>query len=163
MIRPDRPDGGRPDRAAFAIALGLALFGAVLIWDAARLPVAAGYAGVGPAEMPRLVGGMLILLAGFTVVSGLRRGPPSRPRQDLGPVLWITGGVVAQIVLLQVAGFSIASGVLFACTAAAFGYRNFAVSLPAGIVLAFAVYGVFDRLLSLNLPAGLPETLVYGG
>jgi putative tricarboxylic transport membrane protein len=158
-----RPNGGRPDRAAFAIALGLALFGAVLIWDAARLPVASGYAGVGPAEMPRLVGGMLILLAGFTVLSGLRRSLPSRPRQDPGPILWITGGVVAQILLLQVAGFSIASGLLFAATAAAFGYRNFVVSLPAGFICAFAVYGVFDRLLKLNLPAGLPETLIFGG
>jgi putative tricarboxylic transport membrane protein len=163
MIARHRPVGGRPDRAAFVIAAGLALFGAVLIWDAGRLPATGGYAGVGPAAMPRMVGGALILLAVATAVSGLRGALPPRPRQEPGPVLWIIGGVIAQIVLLPLAGFSIASGVLFACTAAAFGQRRVAVSLPAGIILAFAVYGVFDRLLRLNLPGGFLETLIYGG
>lgn len=163
MTRRHRPDSGRPDRAAFIIAAGLALFGAVLIWDAARLPEAIGYSGVGPAAMPRMIGVVLIVLAALTAIAGLRGGLPPRPRQEPGPVLWIVFGVIAQIVLLPMLGFSIASGVLFACTAAAFGERRFALSLPAGFVFAFAVYGVFDRLLKLNLPGGFPETLIYGG
>lgn len=163
MIRPHRPNGGRPDRAAFLIAAGLGLIGAVLIWDAGRLPAMGGYAGVGPAAMPRLIGGVLILLGLFTALSGWRGDHQPRPRQEPAPLLWIIGGMVAQISLLHVAGFSIATGILFACTAAAFGERRFAISLPVGIGFAFLVYGVFDQLLKLNLPAGLPETLIFGG
>jgi putative tricarboxylic transport membrane protein len=79
------------------------------------------------------------------------------------PILFIIGGLALQLALLHVLGFSIASGLLFACTAAAFGKRNFAISLPAGIAFALGVYGVFDQLLKLNLPAGFLETLIFGG
>jgi putative tricarboxylic transport membrane protein len=37
------------------------------------------------------------------------------------------------------------------------------LALIIGIVFATAVYGVFDRMLKLNLPAGPLETLIYGG
>ncbi|MGL5361366.1 MAG: tripartite tricarboxylate transporter TctB family protein, partial [Paracoccaceae bacterium] len=75
----------------------------------------------------------------------------------------VIAGLALQLVLLKPLGFSIASGLLFACTAAAFGKRNPLITLPIGIALAFVVYGVFDRLLSLNLPGGVLETLIYGG
>ena len=41
--------------------------------------------------------------------------------------------------------------------------QRLAISLPVGIAFALAVYGVFDQLLKLNLPAGFPETLLFGG
>jgi hypothetical protein len=50
----------------------------------------------------------------------------------------------------------------FAYTAAAFGKRQFLITLPIGIILAFCLYGVFDVVLKLNLPGGLWETLIYG-
>jgi putative tricarboxylic transport membrane protein len=68
-----------------------------------------------------------------------------------------------QLILLKPLGFSIASGLLFTCTAAAFGKRNLTLTLPIGIGFAFLVYGIFDQLLQLNLPAGFLETLVFGG
>jgi putative tricarboxylic transport membrane protein len=79
------------------------------------------------------------------------------------PILYILGGLALQLALLHPLGFSIASGLLFACTAAAFGKRNVALTLPIGIGFALVVYGVFDQLLKLNLPAGVPETLIFGG
>jgi putative tricarboxylic transport membrane protein len=48
-------------------------------------------------------------------------------------------------------------------TAAAFGKRNFALTLPIGIVFALVVYAVFDQVLKLNLPAGFLENLIFGG
>lgn len=155
--------GRRPDGAAFIIAAMLAAAGAVLIGEGARIPARGGYAGVGPGDIPVLVGWGLVGLALWHVAAGLRGGGPGRLRQDAGAILWITGGLAAQNLLLWQAGFAIASGIVFACTAAAFGRRNFAVSLPAGILLALLVYGIFDRLLKLNLPAGPLETLVFGG
>ncbi len=155
--------GRRPDRAAFIIAGLLAVFGAVLLWDAGRIPETGGYAGIGPAAMPRLVGGMLVVLAVLTALGGLKGRLAEVPRQNPVPLVWIGGGLVAQIALLPVLGFSVATGVLFAATAAAFGKRNLALTLPLGIVLAFLIYGIFDRLLQLNLPGGPVETLIYGG
>jgi putative tricarboxylic transport membrane protein len=155
--------GRRPDGAAFIIAALLAIFGAVLLWDAGRLPEDTSYAGIGPAAMPKLVGWALIGLAALTALSGLKRPLASVPRQNPVPLLWIGGGVALQIALLHVIGFVVATAILFAATARAFGERNSLLGLGVGLVLALAVYAIFDRLLQLNLPAGPLETLIFGG
>jgi putative tricarboxylic transport membrane protein len=153
----------RPDRAALIIAAALAVVGVVVIWDAARLPADTGYSGIGPADVPRLIGYCLIALGIWTAIAAFREEQEAPPAQEPAPVLWIIGGLGAQLVLIGLAGFSIATGILFACTARAFGYRRMLLSLPIGLVFALGVYGVFDRLLQLNLPAGPLELLIYGG
>lgn len=163
MNRNDQTSARRPDGAALVIAAGLALFGCVLIWDAARLPDPTGYSGMGPADAPRLIGFALIGLGIWTAIAGfLGKGTQKPDRQKPVPVLWVVGGLGAQLILIGPLGFSIATGILFAFTAAAFGYRQLWISLPIGIATATVVYGVFDRLLQLNLPTGLLETLIYG-
>jgi putative tricarboxylic transport membrane protein len=153
----------RPDGAAFVIALLLAALGALLIWDGARIPVKAGYAGVGSGDVPRVIGAILIGLGVWTAVAAWRGAFEARPRQRIPPLLWIIAGLSLQLILLGPAGFSIASGTLFACTAAAFGKRQLLFTLPIGIVFALGVYGVFDGLLKLNLPGGPLERLIFGG
>jgi putative tricarboxylic transport membrane protein len=155
--------GRRPDGAAFVIAGLLAAFGAVLLWDAGRLPQDGGYAGVGPAGMPKLVGWGLIGLAALTALSGMKRKLADVPRQNPVPLLWIGGGVALQIALLHVIGFVLATALLFTATARGFGERRLPLALAAGLALSFMVYGVFDRLLQLNLPAGPLESLFFGG
>lgn len=158
---PDRPR--RPDAAAAVIAVVLTALGGLLLWEGSRLPQQGGYAGVGPADVPKLIGWGLLGLSAWTLVEALRGGFDPRPRQQVPAVLWILGGLAAQLLLLPLAGFSVAGGLLFACTARGFGKRQVWLTLPAGFLFALAVYGVFDRLLSLNLPAGLPERLIFGG
>jgi putative tricarboxylic transport membrane protein len=63
--------------------------------------------------------------------------------------------------LLHFAGFSIATGILFAFTARAFGKTNLAMTLPIGIVVSFLVWVVFSQLLMLHLPAGPLEHLIF--
>jgi putative tricarboxylic transport membrane protein len=155
--------GRRPDGAAFIIAAILAGLGTLMIWQGRAIPDKGGYAGIGSGDAPVFVGVCLWLLALTHVWKGLRHGATGLQRQQPVPVLFIIGGLALQLILLHALGFSIASGLLFACTAAAFGRRNFAISLPVGIAFALAVYGVFDQLLKLNLPAGLPEILIFGG
>lgn len=155
--------GRRPDGAAFFIAALLAALGSLLLWQGFALPDKGGYAGIGSGGMPKFVGICLWLLALAHVWNGLRRAAHSLPRQQPVPVLFITGGLALQLILLHPLGFSIASGLLFAMTAAGFGKRSFHVTLPVGILFALMVYGVFDQLLRLNLPAGLPEHLIFGG
>lgn len=155
--------GRRPDGAAFIIAGLLACLGTLLIWQGLAIPDKGGYAGVGSGDAPVFIGICLWLLALTHVWKGFRQAAPSIARQQPVPVLFIIGGLALQLILLHPLGFSIASGLLFACTAAAFGKRNFALTLPVGISFALVVYGVFDQLLKLNLPAGFPENLVFGG
>jgi putative tricarboxylic transport membrane protein len=158
------PANGRsPNGAAFIIAAILAGLGALLIWQGNAIPNKGGYAGIGSGGAPLFVGIGLVLLALAHVWKGLRQPAPDIPRQEVGPVAFIIAGLALQLAFLHVLGFSVASGLLFACTAAAFGKRNFALTLPIGIVFAFVVYGVFDQLLKLNLPAGFLETLTFGG
>ncbi len=163
MTTPAPEKTRRPDGAAFVIAGLLAAIGALLLWEAGRIPVKPGYAGVGSADALRLVGWCLAGLALWTAIAGWRGAFEARPRQNVPPLLWIIAGLSLQLILLGIAGFSIASGVLFACTAAAFGKRQLLFTLPIGIAFAFAVYGIFDQLLKLNLPGGPLEILIYGG
>ncbi|WJS86551.1 tripartite tricarboxylate transporter TctB family protein [Paracoccus sp. TOH] len=153
----------RRDTAALVIAAGLAVIGGVMLWDSARLADLGGYSGVGPASVPRVVAWGLIGLAGWTAVEGLRGDFPQRPAQNPAPVLWIVAGLAVQLMLLHVTGFSIATGILFAFTARAFGKRNLAMTIPIGIVFAFVVWTIFSQLLMLHLPAGPLEQLFFPG
>jgi putative tricarboxylic transport membrane protein len=155
--------GRRPDGAAFVIAALLAGFGTLLIWQGRAIPDKGGYAGIGSGDLPVFIGACLWLLALTHVWKGLRHSAPGVPRQQPLPVMFIIVGLALQLAFLRPLGFSVASALLFACTAAAFGKRNYVVTLPVGIGFALAVYGVFDQLLKLNLPAGFLENLLFGG
>jgi putative tricarboxylic transport membrane protein len=155
--------GRRPGGAAFAIAALLAAVAAVMLWDASLLRQDGGYAGVGPASVPRLVALGLIGLALWTLVEGLRGQGPVAPRQEPAPVLWILAGLVLELLLLHRVGFIISAAILFACTARGFGQRRIGLALGIGLVLTTLVYVLFDRLLKLNLPGGPIERLIFGG
>ena len=99
----------------------------------------------------------------LTVVSGLKGDLPRPPRQAPAPLLWIMGGLVGQLALLHVAGFVISGAVLFGMTARGFGQKPLWRNLLVGYALAFVIYGVFDRLLKLNLPGGPLEMLIFRG
>ena len=157
------PSERRPRWAAFVIAAGLAGLAAMILWDASGLKQDGGYAGVGPADVPRLIAYGLLLLAALTVVSGLKGDLPQPPRQAPAPVLWIMGGLVGQLALLHVAGFVISGAILFGMTARGFGQKPLWRNLLVGLALAFLIYGVFDRLLKLNLPGGPLELLIFRG
>jgi putative tricarboxylic transport membrane protein len=159
----DPATGRRPNGAAFIIAAFLAGIGGLLIVEGRGIPDKGGYAGIGSGDAPVFIGACLIVLALAHVVTGLRSAGASVPRQQPVPILWIVAGLGLQLALLHTAGFSIASGLLFACTAAAFGKRNLILTVPVGVAFALVIYGVFDQLLKLNLPAGIPETLIFGG
>ncbi|MDH4414646.1 MAG: tripartite tricarboxylate transporter TctB family protein [Rhizobium sp.] len=151
----------RPDWAALAVAVVLAAIAGLILYDVARLQGGNLYSGIGPATVPKGIAFGLIGLAIWTVFAALRRDFPEREHQEVPPVLFIVAGLAAQMLLLKTAGFSIATGILFAMTAAGFGKRKFWISLPAGIALSFVVWIVFARFLQLSLPAGPLERLFF--
>lgn len=161
------PGTRRPDRASLIVAVILAVAAGIIWMDAARLPQSGGYGGVGPADVPRWIATGLAGLAIWSVIAAFREEHARRAPQAGGPVLWLLGGLLLQLFLLKPAGFSIATGILFAFSAAAFGRSKLWLTLPIGIVFGLAIYAVFGGLLELSLPAGPLErfftSLVSGG
>lgn len=148
--------------AMFGVAAGLAVIGGVMIWDALRLHGTGGYAGVGPGLFPEVIGGGLIVLAIWTVIATLRGDTPAPAETRMGPVGWVLLGLVAQLLLLQPAGFSIATGLMFAFVTRGFGQRQLVKTIPIGIVLSFVIWVIFTQVLMLNLPAGPLERAFLG-
>ena len=147
------PAARRLDRPALVIAAALAVAAAVIFWDALSLNAGGAYAQVGPKTFPIVVSLGLFALAGWTAIAATRGSFPEREPQIFPPMMWIVAGLAAQLLLLKLAGFSIATGLLFAATAKAFGRGPFWMTIPIGIVLSLAVWLVFARLLQLSLPA----------
>ena len=100
------------------------------------------------------------VLAVGHVVAAFRHGLPEREADRPGPMLWIVGGLVLQMLLLRPAGFSIATGLLFAFTAKGFGKGPLWFTVPLGIVVSLVIWLIFAGLLKLSLPAGPLEHLI---
>lgn len=152
----------RPDRAALVIAAGLAALGVLIAWDASRLGTGGSYARIGPQTIPYVIALGLGGLAVWTAIEAWRGDFPEREHQEVRPVLWIVGGLLAQLVLIKWAGFSIATGLLFALVARGFGERRLWLSLPVGVLLSALVWLIFARGLQLSLPAGPAEQALGG-
>jgi len=152
--------GNRPDTAGLVIAAGLLLLALVTFWDANALQLGQTY-GLGPKAMPYVVATGTALLAIGNFVVAWRDDFPAREEFDAKAIILILGGLAALIAIIGLGGgFIPATAVLFAATAKAFGRRAVAVDLAIGLVLAIAVYLLFDKLLTLSLPAGPIERLL---
>ncbi len=153
----------RPDGAALVIAAALFGIAVVIFWQTSQMRVPPIQQRMGPTVFPYVVATGLVLLALGTVVSALRNGFPERSKDDYKPIFWIVAGLILQILLLSTAGFSIATGVLFAFTARAFGRGPLWKTIPIGTVFAFIVWFIFARGLQLSLPYGVLERVVTTG
>ncbi|RUM96502.1 tripartite tricarboxylate transporter TctB family protein [Pseudaminobacter arsenicus] len=160
MIDKDPGARRRPDRAALVIAAALAGMGVLIAWSTHSMGGAGSYSRIGPTAFPYAIAAVFLILAVWTVFAALRNDFPEREPQKFGPVIWIVGGLAAQMLLLNIVGFSIATGLLFAATARGFGRGPLWLTIPIGIVLSFAVWFVFSKGLQLTLPAGPLERLI---
>lgn len=151
----------RPDWAALIIAVFLIAVAVVVFWDASHLKTIAQYDRIGPSTVPKVVALGLFCLGIWTAIEAWRGDFPEREHQEVAPVIWVIAGLAGQMLLLRTAGFSIATGVLFALTARGFGKRQIWFSLPIGIIMSFIVWAMFSQLLQLTLPAGPLEHLFF--
>jgi putative tricarboxylic transport membrane protein len=148
------------DPAGFVIAGLLLLLSGLVVWDTLTLQITSVY-GVGPKAMPFIVAGGLALLSAGNFVMGLRGELPAREELNSKAIYRILGGLAALIAVIGYGGgFIIATALLFAMTASAFGRKAFHIDAALGLALATLVYLVFSKLLSLSLPAGQLERLL---
>jgi putative tricarboxylic transport membrane protein len=150
----------RPDRAALVIALLLIALGGIIAWDAAHMRSGvAAYSRIGPRAFPYGIAAGLGLIGLLTVIEALRGAARPPEPDELRPMAWIIGGLIAQIVLLPYAGFSVATGAVFAATARAFGRGPLWFTYPVGVAMSLAIWLFFNKGLQLVLPAGPLERL----
>ncbi len=152
---PSRDGGRRPDKATLVIAVLLLLLAAGVAYDAATIRAGvASYSRIGPQVFPFAIAGCLAVLGVGTAISAFRGAAGSREPVALAPVALIAGGLIGQIALLNLAGFSLAPGLVFAATAAALGRPKVWFTYPIGVGFSLAVWLVFAMALKLVLPAG---------
>ena len=159
------PAGLLRGRSELLVAGGLAVLAAVVLADAATLDGGPTQRGaVGPSTVPFAVGTLLAVCAVVLAVDVLRGGhgeaeagedvEAGRP-SDWRTLAILVGAFLANVALIERAGWVISSSILFWGTAFALGSRHHVRDLGIAVALALATFYGFAIGLGLNLPAGI--------
>lgn len=150
------------DKGQLALSLGVAAIGLFFLVGSWQIPDAAGYSIVGPAVVPRAVGLVLLILAGFLVFEVIRGGfrnldeaAERKLGMDWSAFAWISGGLIAYGLVIELLGFIIASLFLFLATARGFSSRRWLSNTLIALVMAILIFAMFTYGLGLNLPKGI--------
>jgi putative tricarboxylic transport membrane protein len=153
-------------RSELGVALLLVVLGAVVLWDASQLPPLAQRGPVGPGAVPTVIGLVLIVCAVFLAVDVFRGGHGEAEGgedvdltapSDWRTVLLLTAAFLANVALIDRAGWPISGAVLFWGCAYALGSRHYVRDALLALALSFGSYVVFARGLGIDLPAGVLE------
>jgi putative tricarboxylic transport membrane protein len=155
------------NRSELGVALLLVALGGVVLWDAARLPALEPQRGpVSPAAIPTLIGLTLIVCAVFLALDVLRGGHGEAEGgedvdlaapSDWRTVLLLAAAFLANVALIDRAGWPISGAVLFWGCAYALGSRHYVRDAILALLLSFGSYLAFARGIGVDLPAGLLE------
>lgn len=158
--------------AELVLSLAVLFLGIFVAIGTAQLPSAGGYARVGPNVAPGFIAGGLILLGAWllyeALAGGWRNAVPddatARGEHRFYPAafLWVSAGLIAQIILIHRAGFVLSQAALFALVARGFGSMRIARDFAIGLILGLAVFLFFVRFLNVNLPAGWLSPILGG-
>lgn len=157
------------DLGHVALALGVTGLGLFYAVETLSIPATPGYARVGPSVFPAIVAAGLVAVGLVLLSTSLKPGGPAPARAPEGggagawdwyAFAWISGGLIAHLLLVKPAGFIPASALLFAVVARAFGSRLPWRDTLVGLVLAAVVFAGFTYGLDLSLPRGLLQGLI---
>ena len=126
--------------------------------------IPAGDEAVGPQVFPYLVGGFVIAIAIGLFIQILRGNLGVPEGTEFGEVIdktdykslaMVAGSMLTYPILIERAGFIIATSVAFFGVSFANGAKNFRKNLAISIIFSFIVYFAFSKGLNVNLPAGV--------
>ncbi|MEA1028043.1 tripartite tricarboxylate transporter TctB family protein [Pseudomonas sp. N-137] len=144
-----------------AIGAGLIAISLTLAIGAFRFPPEMGFVILGAHVYPYAVsfflGAVGALLSYQSVNGGLRNLGDSEASAKAIPggkagVTWVTAGLVSIALLINLIGFVLAAGLLFACSARGFGSGRPLCDLAIGIALTLPIYWLFGAGLGVSLP-----------
>lgn len=154
------------------IGIGAIAVAAVMAYGAIAIPSTAGYAGVGPDFLPWVVVVALACCGGWLLYEAASGGfreletPSGAPRGDWAALAWVAGGIVANALLIERAGFIVACTVCYALAVHGLrraegrawgGPRRTLLDAVIGALIAAPVFWLFTRVLEVSLP-GLTGT-----
>ena len=158
--------------AELTLSLAILALGVAAAVGTSQLPSAGGYARIGPNVAPAVIASGLILLGLWLLYETLSGGwrnasaeePSARGEHAFHPsaFLWVSAGVIAEILLIHTGGFVIAQAALFACVARGFGSAKLPRDFAIGVTLGLAVFLFFVKFLNVNLPAGWLKPILGG-
>lgn len=150
-----------------ALAAGVVVLGALVTWGSFYLPTGGGYAQVGPGVVPRIVGIVTLLLGTLLVreaftggFRGVDEAQEAKSPMDWMSFAWVSAGIIGYGLLIEHAGFILASILLFVLVARGFSSRRWLLNVATGAILAAVVFAIFNYGLGLTLPAGILKGLV---
>jgi putative tricarboxylic transport membrane protein len=156
-------DGGRSMNSTTKLQIGNLALGAILFLLAVLVAVETfsltpptQQATVGPAFFPLLIALGLAANAAALLWQALRGRVSADQwlKHDMAPMLIVLAGLVLQMALLTTVGWIVATTLLFATVARAFGSRRIVLDLLIGFLLSAASFYMFNEVLGLSLPQG---------
>lgn len=147
-----------------AFAGSLLILGLVVLYDTSKMLVPPGSGTVGPQVFPYLVSGFVIFIS-LGLFLQIFRGNLGTPegtefgevveKTDFKSLAMVAGSMLTYPLLIERAGFIIATSVAFFGVAFAYGAKNLLKNLVISIIFSLIVYFTFSKGLNVGLPAGI--------
>jgi len=151
-------------KGELAFAGSLLILGLIVVFDTATMLVPPASGTIGPQIFPYLVSGFLILVS-LGIIIQILRGNLGQPegtefgdtieKTDFKTLLIVAGTMATYPLLIERAGFIVASTVAFFGVSFAFGAKNTPKNLLVSLIFSLIVYFSFTRGLNVNLPSGI--------
>jgi putative tricarboxylic transport membrane protein len=147
-----------------AFAGSLLILGLVVLYDTSKMLVPPGSGTVGPQIFPYLVSGFVIFISlglFFQIFRGNLGVPEGTEfgeiveKTDFKSLAMVAGSMLTYPLLIERAGFIIATTVAFFGVAYAYGAKNLLKNLLISIIFSLIVYFSFSKGLNVGLPAGI--------
>jgi putative tricarboxylic transport membrane protein len=149
------------NRPAAVIGLVLFAIAAVTYWDASRMAARATY-GMNASAASYFVSLFFVALGLGHLVSAFQISAVEAEDIDLKAIGLVGLALAGLIGSIWVgAGFVLGSTLLFAFTARAFGRKALLIDLLIGTLMGTVIFLLFNKLLSLALPLGPFERMLF--
>jgi putative tricarboxylic transport membrane protein len=151
-------------KGELAFAGSLLILGVIVLFDTRNMLVPPASGTVGPQVFPYLVSGFLIFVS-IGIIVQILRGNLGQPegtefgdtidKTDFKTLLLVAGSMATYPLLIERAGFIVATTVAFFGVSFAFGAKNAVKNLIISVIFSAIVYFSFTRGLNVNLPSGI--------
>ena len=152
-------------RSEYGVALFLAALGLLVVVQALLLPESRIVRGpVGPAVIPLVVGGLLVVV-GIALAVDVRRGGRGEPEggedveltgsSDWKTIAMLAAAFVANALLIESLGWVFSGAILFWGSAFALGSRHYVRDAVIAFALSIGSFYLFALGLGIVLPPGV--------